>query len=191
MRVGDPDEEAVSDRRVALLRGINVGKAKRVAMADLRRVFEELGFEDVRTVLNSGNVVFAVPPRKAAVDLAEKIEKAIVERIGVSSRVVVLEAGEVEEALKENPLASVAKEPSRFLLMALRDSAAAAALKPLLARRWTPESFALRKRIAYLWCADGIGESRLWVEVTRAVGDSGTARNFATMTRVLSLLQDT
>ena len=180
----------MSDRRVALLRGINVGKAKRVAMADLRRLFEDLGYEDVRTVLNSGNVIFTVR-RKSAGDLAGKIEKAIVDRLGLSSRVVVLEAGEVAEAVTGNPLAAVAKEPSWLLLVALRDAAAAASLKPLLAERWAPEAVALRRRIAYLWCANGIAESRLWSEVNRVTGDSGTARNLATMTKVLSLLENT
>ena len=182
------------DRRVALLRGINVGKAKRIAMADLRRLFEDLGYGDVRTVLNSGNVVFTMPGRASAArgaDLQEKLSKAVADRIGVSCRIVVLDAGEVVEAVNRNPLSAVAKDPTRLLLMALRDSDATTALKPLLKERWTPESFALRNRIAYLWCAKGIAESRLWEVVNRAIGDSGTARNLATMTKVLSSLQDT
>ena len=185
---------AGSDRRVALLRGINVGKAKRIAMADLRRLFEDLGYGDVRTVLNSGNVVFTMPARGSAArgaDLQGKLSKAVADRVGVSCRIVVLDAGEVVEAVKRNPLSAVAKDPTRLLLMALRDSDATIALKPLLKERWAPESFALRNRIAYLWCPKGIAESRLWEVVNRAIGDSGTARNLATMTKVLSLLQDT
>ena len=179
----------MADRRVALLRGINVGKAKRIAMADLRRVFEDLGYRDVKTLLNSGNVVFTVTGKGAA-DPAAKIEKAVADRLGVSSRVVVLTASEVEEALREHPLTK-AKDPSRFLLVALRDSTAVTAVKPLLSQRWVPESIALGKRIAYLWCANGIVQSPLWTAVTRATGDAGTARNLTTMTKLLSLLQDT
>ncbi|HET9252532.1 MAG TPA: DUF1697 domain-containing protein [Candidatus Eisenbacteria bacterium] len=179
-----------ADRRVALLRGINVGKAKRVAMADLRRLFEDLGYTDVRTVLNSGNVVFTLP-RKPAGDLQERLSKAVAERTGVSCRVVVLDAGEVADVVHGNPLAAVAKDPTRLLVMALRDKAAAAALQPLARQRWAPESFALRNRIAYLWCAKGIAESPLWEAVNHAIGDAGTARNLATMTKLQSLLQDT
>lgn len=184
----------MSDRRVALLRGINVGKAKRIAMADLRRLFEDLGYGDVRTVLNSGNVVFTMPSRasgRGAADLAEKLSKAVADRTGVSCRIIVLDAGEVVEAVTKNPLSKAAKDPTRLLLIALRDSSAATALKPLLSERWTPESFALQNRIAYLWCPKGIADSPLWESVNRAIGDSGTARNLATMTKVLSLLQDT
>jgi uncharacterized protein (DUF1697 family) len=178
----------VTDRRVALLRGINVGKAKRVAMADLRRVVEDLGYVEVRTLLNSGNVLFTVPGKTGG-DPGARIEKAIVDRLGVSSRVIVLGAREVSEALRENPLRSLAKDPSRFLLMALRDTGSAALVKPLLTRPWAPEAIALRKRIAYLWCANGIAAGRLWTEVNRTVGDSGTARNLATMTKLLELIQ--
>lgn len=183
----------MSDRRVALLRGINVGKAKRVAMADLRRLFEDLGYGDVRTLLNSGNVVFTLPrgaPGRVA-PLQDSLEKAVADRLGVSSRIVVLDAGEVAEAVTGNPFASVAKDPARLLFVALRSPAAADAVKPLLREKWAPESVALRKRIAYLWCANGLAKSRLWIAATRAVGDGGTARNLSTMTKLLSLLQDT
>ena len=77
---------------VALLRGINVGTAKRVAMADLRGVLTGLGYDDVRTLLNSGNVVFSAPPRSG--DPSKRIEKEIEKKLGVSSRVTVLTAAD-------------------------------------------------------------------------------------------------
>src|ERR1700704_4724623 len=74
----------VADRRVALLRGVNVGKAKRVAMADLRKLVEGLGYGDVRTLLNSGNVLFTVPAGMTG-DAAARIENAIGARLGVAT----------------------------------------------------------------------------------------------------------
>jgi uncharacterized protein (DUF1697 family) len=181
--------QLTSDRRVALLRGVNVGTAKRVAMADLRKVFEELGYEDVRTLLNSGNIVFTV--RKAAAsDHAGRVQKAISDRLGIRSRVVVLTRKEVADAVAANPLTSVADNPSRLLVLAFADSKGMAHLKPLLKERWSPEALALGKRVAYLWCARGIGISRLWTMVNRAIGDAGTARNMATMTRLLAKLDE-
>lgn len=176
------------DKRVALLRGINVGKAKRIAMADLRKLFEDLGYRDVRTLLNSGNVVFTVVKEGAADDCA-RIEKAIEDRLGVTTRVTVLLGRDVAEAIHENPLGAVADNPSRLLLMALRDSKAVTQMKPLLKERWAPEALALGKRVAYLWCANGIIDSRLWAAANRVVGDAGTARNLATMTKLLSLVE--
>ena len=177
----------MTNRRVALLRGINVGTAKRIAMADLRRLFEDLGYRDVRTLLNSGNVVFTVDKSGGGPDGA-RIEKAIAKRLGVTTRVIVLSRKEVAAAVDENPFASVADDPARLLVVALRDAGAVAQVRPLLEQRWTPEAIALGKRVAYLWCAKGIVDSRVWAAVNRAVGDGGTARNIATMTKLLALV---
>ncbi|HZE88466.1 MAG TPA: DUF1697 domain-containing protein [Verrucomicrobiae bacterium] len=177
----------VAGRRVALLRGINVGTARRIAMADLRELFERLGYRDVRTLLNSGNVVFAGPAQGGAGEGA-RIEKAILERLKVATRVTVLSAKEVAEAVRAHPFGAIADDPARFLIMALRDSKAAARMKSLLDERWAPEALALGKRVAYLWCANGILDSPLWTAAGRAVGDAGTARNLSTMTKILELV---
>ena len=179
----------MTDRRVALLRGINVGRAKRISMGDLRALFAGLGYGDVRTLLNSGNVVFTVAKRNAG-DQADRIERAIAERLGVTTRVTILRASEVAEAIRENPLETVAADPSRLLFLALRDSTVLAQLKPLLKERWEPEALALGTRVAYLWCARGISDSRLWTAAHRAIGDAGTARNLTTMTKLLALVDE-
>jgi uncharacterized protein (DUF1697 family) len=154
------------DRRVALLRGINVGKAKRIAMADLRQLFEGLGYTDVRTLLNSGNIVFTVIEKRAGDDRA-RIEKAIASRLGVATKVTVLLGREVAEAVHANPLGSVADNPSRLLLMAIQDAKTMTQLEPLLKERWTPEALALGKRVAYCWCPNGISDSRLLAAMTK------------------------
>src|SRR5688572_11970726 len=104
----------MTGRHVALLRGINVGRAKRVAMADLRALVEGLGYGDVRTLLNSGNVVFTVR-RAAKSDPASRIEKALAAQLGIASRVTVLTAPELAAVVEQNPLLKVADDPSRLL----------------------------------------------------------------------------
>lgn len=178
----------VSDKRVALLRGINVGKAKRVAMADLRALVEDLGYEGVRTLLNSGNIIFTVPKRRSG-DPASRIEQAIAKKLNVATRVTVLTGKEIVAAVHGNPLAEVADDPSHLLVMVLKDPAAHARLKPLLKDRWAPEALALGKGVAYLWCAKGIVDSPLWAAVTRIIGDGGTARNMATMIKLVALVE--
>jgi len=176
----------MSDLRVALLRGINVGRAKRVAMADLRGLVEGLGYGDVRTLLNSGNVVFSVP-RAVRGDPAARIERAIASKLGVASRVTVIRSDEVAAAVDDNPLRKLAENPSRLLLMVLADAAAGKRLKELEKESWTPEALAIRGRVAYLWCPHGIIDSRLMAAVNRLVGEEGTARNLATMTKLRDL----
>ena len=72
----------------------------------------------------------------------------------------------------------------------MRDSTVLAQLKPLLKERWEPEALALGTRVAYLWCARGISDSRLWTAAHRAIGDAGTARNLTTMTKLLALVDE-
>lgn len=177
-----------SGRQVALLRGINVGKAKRVAMADLRALVEELGYGNVRTLLNSGNVVFTAP-RVSPGSAAKRIEEALVARTGVTSRVTVLTAAELAAIVADNPLRSVASDPTRLLVVVLRDPGDAPRLAPLAAQDWSPEVLALGERVAYLWCPDGLLASRLPEAVGKLLGDAITMRNWATTTKLLALVE--
>jgi uncharacterized protein (DUF1697 family) len=158
-------------------------------MADLRQLVEALGYTDARTLLNSGNVVFTVPKGTSA-DPAMRIEKAIAARLGVSTRVTVLTGKEVALAVRKNPFASIARDPARLLVLAFPDPKALARLRPLAKERWEPEALALGSRVAYLWCADGIVESRLWTAASKSLGHECTARNLTTMTKLLALLED-
>jgi uncharacterized protein (DUF1697 family) len=182
------DEEAgtMTDRHVALIRGINVGKAKRVAMADLRAALEALGYTDVKTLLNSGNVVFTagVTPGKAAA----QIEEALAKTIGVPARVTVITAKELATAMDENPLLEIADNHSRLFVAVLANPADLSKLKPLTKETWDPEVLALGKRVAYVWCPDGLLESPLSVAVGRALGDGVTSRNWATMLKIRAAL---
>jgi uncharacterized protein (DUF1697 family) len=178
----------MSIRQVALIRGINVGRAKRVAMADLRALVEGLGYGEVRTLLNSGNVAFT-SPRKDPERAATRIEAGLRDRIGVPARVVGLTAAELATIVAAHPLRKVAKDPSRLLVSVLADPADRARLAPLARQDWTPDALALGPRAAYLWCATGLIESRLNREVARMLGDRTTARNWATMTKLLALAE--
>ncbi len=175
---------------VALLRGINVGKAKRIAMADLRALLEAMGYAEVRTLLNSGNVVFT-PARKAMPqgELALRIETTLLAELGVASRVTVLTAAEFGSILADNPLrAAAAAEPSRFLFAIPRDPADLALLKSQAREDWSPETLALGPRAAYLHCPAGTLAGRLATVVDRTLGDRVTARNAATMEKLRALL---
>ena len=180
---------AVTGRQAALLRGVNVGPAKRVAMADVRALVEGLGYADVRTWLNSGNVVYTAPGVTPA-DAARRIEEALRARLGVSARVVALTAEELAVAVAGNPLAEVADNPSRLLLAVPADPEARIRLEPLLEQDWAPEALALGTRVAYLWCPEGVVASRLNEAVGHLLGDAVTSRNWTTMTKLEALMKD-
>ena len=156
-------------------------------MADLRALVEDLGYTDVRTLLNSGNIVFTVPGAKRG-DPGARIEKAVASQLGVSARVTVLSGSEVIAAVRDNPLGEIADNPSRLLVMVLAGPAERVRLEPILTQPWDPEAIALGKRVAYLWCPRGVTDSPLAVAVGRVLGDAGTARNMATMRKLQALI---
>ncbi len=168
---------------VALFRGINVGPAKRVRMADLRALLEELGYRDVRTMLNSGNALFTTPALGPE-DAAAQIEAAFARRFGFDSRTVVLTAPELAAAVEENPLLEVATALARLYVAVPADATARRKLRPLLAQSWRPEELAVGTRVAYLWCPDGVIASRLPGAVQEALGDAVTMRSWRTMVRL-------
>ena len=145
----------MSGTHIALLRGINVGRAKRVAMADLRTLFTGLGYRHVRTLLNSGNVVF-VGAAATPGAMRGRIEKAISAHLGLSSRVTVVTAAELAGVVKDNPLIEVAEDHSRLFVSFLAEPRDRARLKELLDRDWGDEMLALGRRVSYLWCPRGM-----------------------------------
>src|SRR5687767_2534634 len=102
-------------RYVALFRGINVGKAKCIAMADLRVLLEKLGFSDVRTLLNSGNVVFTGTAQPAD-KLAKHIRVAVMKQLGVDALVIVKSGKDVAGIIQGNELGKIATDDSRLLV---------------------------------------------------------------------------
>jgi uncharacterized protein (DUF1697 family) len=172
---------------VALIRGINVGKAKRVAMADLRALLVELGYGEPRTLLNSGNVVFEAG-RESSRKVAARIEAGMAARLKLAARVTVLTAADFATVVEENPLGVVADNPSRLLVAFLSDPKDRLRLQPLARQAWKPEALGVGSRAAYIWCPAGMLESPLAAAVWRVLGDANTTRNWATVTKIGALL---
>ena len=170
--------------QIALLRGINVGRARRVAMADLRALFEELGYEKVRTLRNTGNVVWRGGPPEDAVS---RIEGALVERLGVSSRVMVLAGEELAAIVRDNPLLDRAGNPSRLQVAFLADLADRARLETLQKQDWRPEALGLGTRVAYMWCPNGLSRSALNQAVEKTLKDRMTTRTWSTVLKLHAL----
>lgn len=171
---------------VALLRGINVGRAKRVAMADLRKLVGELGHSNVRTLLNSGNVVFEAS-RQTPSRIASEMEAAIEQSAGFSASVIVVTATDLDRIVEDNPLTDVATDPSKLLVAFVSKPAELKKASPLVGTKWGSDALALGKKSAYLWCAGGILESKLAKEFGRAMGTATTTRNWATVLKLQAM----
>ena len=176
-------------RFVALLRGVNVGMANRVPMAELRELLTALGYRDVQTLLNSGNAVFGSAARSTATH-ASRIQTAIAKSLHVDVPVIVKSSNDLAAIREENALASIATEPSRLLVAFTATAAdlnALAVLTPLISPR---ERFFLGKHGAYLWCPIGILKSQAAEALLGKVGRSSTTRNWATVTKISALLHN-
>lgn len=175
----------MAQRCVALFRGINVGKAKRLGMADLRALFEGQGLREVRTLLNSGNVVFTAP--RLTPSLAPTLRQVIHQKLKVDSRITIITANELTEIIRKDPLNRVAKDHSRYLVGVLADPGDRPTLLPLAREDWTPEQLSLGPRVAYLWLPHGTIRSKVARAIERALGDRVTSRNWATMLKLQAL----
>ena len=165
------------------MRGINVGTAKRVGMADLRAVVEDLGHRDVATLLNSGNLVFR-PPRGTKASPAPAIQEAVATRLGVSASVIAMPATVLDAILRANPLATPSRDPSRLLVAAVRDAATLRRLADLARQDWGREELVCGRAAGYAWCPDGISAGTLFAAVNKALGDAVTMRNWTTMLKL-------
>jgi uncharacterized protein (DUF1697 family) len=169
-------------RQIALLRGVNVGGNKRVEMARLRALLEELGCRDVRTYLNSGNAVFSGPRRSE-----QQLEAAIVKTFGFEVPVVLRSRDELADIVQANPLREIATDPAKHLVV----FCAANAATDLDPADFTPETFRIRGRELYLWAPGGLGTSPLAkLLATTPLGDKSTARNWRTVEKLLALADE-
>ncbi|PTT76436.1 hypothetical protein DBR42_26905 [Pelomonas sp. HMWF004] len=169
-------------RHIALWRGINVGKAKRLAMADLKTVLAGLGAHDVATLLNSGNAVFRSPAPLSA----EQIRSAVAQLLGVDAAVILKTAGEWATIAAQQPIPE-ADDPSRLLVAVTADAATLQALRSLNTR--DGDRLAVTAHAAYLWCGDGILQSTVATTLLKTLGDRGTTRNWATVQKLNALAQ--
>lgn len=182
---------------VGLLRGINLAGKNRVAMADLRALVTELGHADVSTYIQSGNVLFTASPGTGTDTLAQAMSAAIAAKLGVMSPVVVVSRAELAQIVADNPFpdeqdprrvhAVLLSQPPWPELLARLDTAVAAS-----AAKGLRDSVRSIGRTLYLHTPDGYGNSDLAVVLMRIVsapkaGLTGTARNWATTTRLLEL----
>ena len=170
-------------RVVVLLRGVNVGKAKRVPMAEFRALLDELGFSDARTLLNSGNAVCEAPAGATSTQ-ARRIHDALVARLAVDVAVIVKSAAEVAAIVRVNPFATQVTDPSRLLVAFAPDAEALASLAPVAA----PDAFVVGTHAAYLWCPDGILSSKAGEALLGKAGRQVTTRNWATVLKLVALL---
>lgn len=157
-------------------------------MPALREALAEAGFEDVRTYLQSGNVVLS---SRAATDrVARECERRIAAAFGLEIAVVVRTRDELARVVRRNPLGDVAVDPKRYQVSFLAAKPDAALVRRLKASASPEERLVAIGRELYTWHPDGAARSKLWARLAgRDLGVKATARNWTTVSSVLALAE--
>jgi len=173
-------------RQIVLLRGINLGPRNRIAMPELRKLLEAAGFADVRTYVQSGNIVLST--RRTPESTATACEKLIAAELGLEIPAVVRTGDELAEVVRRNPLAGVADDPKRYQVSFLDREPDPGVIERLSAAAADGERMEAIGREIYAWHPDGIARSKLWAALAgKGLGVKATARNWTTVTTLLEM----
>jgi uncharacterized protein (DUF1697 family) len=173
---------------IALLRGINVGGKNKLPMRELKAMLQGLGLESIQTYIQSGNVVFQTD-RVDLAELASEIGTAVAQSHGFIPKIMLLESPQLAEAIAANPFPQGEDEPKAlhfYFLETVPEAPNLAALETLKTDR---EQFQLIDAVFYLYAPDGIGRSKLAAKVERAMGVSATARNWRTVSQIVTMVE--
>jgi uncharacterized protein (DUF1697 family) len=171
-----------------MLRGINLGPTRRVPMAELRALFGGAGYGDVKTYVQSGNVVLA--SSAAPAELEREAQRLISERFGLDVPVVARTQKQLAAVVKLNPLGDIADNPKRYQVSFLSEKLDAERLATLKAAAVEPERFVAHGRELYAWHPEGVARSKLWNALAgKGLGVTATARNWTTVTTLLEMAE--
>ncbi|WP_299434873.1 DUF1697 domain-containing protein [uncultured Aquimarina sp.] len=176
---------------IALLRGINVGGHKKIEMADLKRIMGKLGFSDVVTYIQSGNIVFKDLSENID-DLQIKIKTAIKKHFGFDVPVLIITHKDLSEILNNNPFAKRLEreeiEDKKMYFMLLYDQPDPIAVAELSKVSFDPEEFIITKNVIYLFAAIGYGKTKLHNNFfEKKLKCQTTTRNLRTLNKLLEL----
>jgi uncharacterized protein (DUF1697 family) len=171
---------------IALFRGINVGGSNVLPMKDLVAQLENLGSQNVKTYIQSGNAVFQNEEEDALL-LSNKIRAAIKKSHGFEPHVLLMKPAEIDRAVASNPFPEAESEPKTlhvYFLVSMPKDLDIGALEKIKSDR---ERFALKEKVFYLHAPEGIGRSKLAANTEKLLGVAITARNWRTVCKIMTM----
>src|SRR5918998_2031718 len=173
---------------IAFFRGINVGGNNVLPMKELVALLENLGSQNVKTYIQSGNAVFQSEEENASL-LSNKIRATIKKSHGIEPQVLLLEPEDMERAIESNPFHEAESEPKTLHIHFLATMPKNPDLGALESIKSDREQFALKDRVFYLHAPDGIGRSKLAANAEKLLGVAITSRNWRTVCKVMTMLK--
>ena len=178
-------------KKIALLRGINVGGKRKVLMADLRQLLEEIGFTDVKTYIQSGNVIFSQKEEQSNLEIAKAIEKVIADNYDFAVPVVVRTRQEWEKAINESPYYQADMEDiSQLHLTFLKEKPTKENQEKTESFDYPPDKFTIKNTEIYILCLGKYHKTKLsYTFFEKKLKVSTTTRNWKTVLKLLELSQ--
>jgi len=174
---------------IALIRGGNLAGHHQIKMEVLRALCESLGLCDPQTYIQSGNVVFSTKERDLP-KLARRIEAAIEKKAGFRPDVILRTTDEIRDVISRNPFSKRAEiEPAKLIVTFLADEPAAQVKEQVIGIKGHPEEIHVRGREVYIYFPDGMGQSKLNPVLSRILKNTGTARNWNTINKLLQMAE--
>lgn len=173
---------------ITLIRGINVGGHHKLPMKELRDLLEESGLKNVRTYIQTGNVVFQREDSEPG-QLAETIQTSIEGKFGFEPRVLVLKLEEMERAIADNPFPEAEDAPGKLHLFFFESTPDKPDFSKIESVKKESEQFDIRGRVFYLNAPEGIGRSKLAANIEKYIGKPATARNWRSVQKIMKLAQ--
>lgn len=178
-------------KKIAILRGINVGGRRKILMADLRLLFEKLGYSEVATYIQSGNVFFKSDKKSTDIEMATEIEQAISDKYDFEVPVIVKTAEEIAQAVKENPFYQGEEANIKPLhLTFLKESPSAENLAKTKTYDYPPDKFVIKDKSVFIFCEGKYHQSKLTNNFfEKKLKVAATTRNWKTVLKLLELSQ--
>src|SRR5271157_3543519 len=174
---------------ISMLRGVNVGGHNKIKMDALRNLYESLGLRDAKTYVQSGNVVFRTDAKDLAM-LAKRIEDAIERKVGFRLGVILRTTSDLRDTIARNPFAKRRGiDASKLLVTFLAAAPSPEARDEILRVKAGPEEVRIAGRELYVYFPDGMGRSKVWPAIEKALKKSGTGRNWNTVTKLLEIAE--
>jgi uncharacterized protein (DUF1697 family) len=173
-------------QHILLLRGINIGPRNRIAMPELRGLLADAGFDEVRTYLQSGNVVVSSSAKTD--DVVRRTEALIKDELGLDIAVLARTRAQLAKVVDANPLKDVAKNPKRYQVSFLAKKPTRDVVRHVEETASPQERVVALGREFYAWHPDGAARSKLWALLAgQRLGITATSRNWTTVTSLLEL----
>lgn len=172
---------------LSLLRGINIGGNNKISMLDLQKIYEDLGFQNIMTYIQSGNVIFNAIPDK---NMVSRIESKITADLKLNITVIIRQLKQIKTTIEENPFVNeTAEYPKKMCVLFLNQKPEIDKIDKLRSMNFESEKYLITDNEIYLYCENGFGRAKLNTNYFESKLDiRATARNWKTITKLYELL---